>query len=309
LFAFNLAGLFDVRLSSGLAEAGYRAGDAQGVTGAFLQGVFATLLATPCSAPFVGTALGFAFSRGAGDILAIFTALGLGLALPYLVIALWPRLATALPRPGPWMVWVKHFLALALAGTTLWLLSLLAGAQSTNTALLVAALLAVSGLLLAFGRRFGGRTVWAGVALMVGAALIVPGHVPADARDGDLFASKASSDFVWAPFDPDRIDDLVAAGKVVYVDVTADWCVTCIVNKKVILADEEARAALQAADVITMQADWTKPDADIAAYLASFGRYAIPFNAVYGPARPAGRALPELLTPGLVIEALKSSRS
>ncbi|MGE0724110.1 MAG: protein-disulfide reductase DsbD family protein [Alphaproteobacteria bacterium] len=298
LFAANLWGWFDIPLPgfAGVAPGA----DRRGPLGHFLTGAFAALLATPCSAPFVGTAIGFALSRGPVEILAIFAALGLGLALPYVAVAAFPGLAARLPRPGRWMVAVRRVLALVLVATAVWLLFVLAAQTGTLVAVGLGALLALAALLIGPLARtpVAVRSSLAAATLVVFAIAIAPRlETPAPARP----AAAAGS---WQPFDRDRIAALVAEGKTVFVDVTADWCITCQVNKKLVLSRGAVAERLGGDGIVAMRADWTRPDAAIAAYLASFGRYGIPFNAVYGPKSPGGTALPELLTESAVIEAL-----
>lgn len=254
LFALNLWGWFEISLPHWLM----RSATSDRVPhhtllGHFLSGAFATLLATPCSAPFLGTAVGFALARGPVEILAIFTALGLGMAIPYLLVAAWPRAAQALPKPGAWMVVLKKVLALALLGTAVWLGSIL---------------------------------------------VTVLGEQSATRAD-----NTAATD-VWQPFDLSAIPGLVADGKRVFVDVTADWCITCKINKAAVLDRDTVRQLLDAPDVVRMRADWTRPDPAISHYMAEFGRYGIPFNIVYGPGAPRGLVLPELLTEQAVTDAL-----
>ncbi|MDD9876038.1 MAG: protein-disulfide reductase DsbD family protein [Magnetovibrio sp.] len=303
VFACNLWGFFEVHLPQAVADAGIRAGHVHGLGGHFLQGAFATLLATPCSAPFLGTAVGFALASGTTEILAVFAALGVGLALPYLLIALAPSLATRLPRPGPWMVKLKVVLGVALAATGVWLLSVLAGVTGGTAALAVGALMAVLAIVLYAVHRPGGAGVKASMpALAAGlaAALALPTAFPAPANP----AAQADRAGIWQPFDETAIPGLVAAGKTVFVDVTADWCITCIVNKNVVLADDRVLDLIQSGKVVAMQADWTRPDDGISRYLARYGRYGIPFNIVYGPEMPDGVVLPELLSAGAVLAAI-----
>lgn len=256
LFAANLIGLFVIPLPSWLA--GLVSGRSDGNTGQrptlagdFATGAFATLMATPCSAPFLGTAIGFALAGSPSDVIAVFAAMGAGMAIPYLAVAILPQAARFLPRPGAWMNGLKKVLALGLVATSVWLMTIVA-------------------------------------------AQIGPDESSAyDARDA-LRAAKNHDNF-WAPFDPTSIAELVADGKTVFVDITADWCITCQVNKAVVIERAPVRTLLQNKDVVAMRGDWTRPDSGIAAYLQSFGRYAIPFNAVYGPALPGGVALSELL--------------
>ncbi len=314
LFACNMLGWFEIRLPGAVANAAARAGGHDGgntLAGHFLQGAFATLLATPCSAPFLGTAVGFALSRGTGEIFTVFAALGFGMALPFLAVAAVPGLATRLPRPGPWMIWLKRLLALALAATALWLLSVLEAQASVVTALAVALLMAAAALLLALRRTvFSGfaRGVPALVATIGLFAFALPATMSAPRlADGARSAPTAAQSAGWQPFDAAAIPALVAGGRIVFVDVTADWCITCQVNKRRVLDVGAVAAALGSDRIVRMQADWTSPDRKISEYLAGFGRYGIPFNIVYGPDTPAGTVLPELLTDAAVLDALAAA--
>jgi suppressor for copper-sensitivity B len=254
LFAVNLAGWFEIPLPRFIADR-MSGTEGRGLSGAFVTGVFATFLATPCSAPFLGTAVSFALAAGGVEILAIFAALGVGMASPYLLTAAFPGVAGVLPRPGRWMLTVRRVMAAAMLGTTLWLGTVLAA-------------------------QLGG------------------------AGDGAKDAASVNAAGVrWVAFDEAAIAGLVAAGKVVVVDVTADWCVTCQVNKKLVLNRGAAAQMLAGPNVVAMRADWTRPDEGIARYLARHGRYGIPFNIVYGPKAPQGVALPELLTESAVLAA------
>lgn len=312
LFGCNLLGLFEVTLPGRAMDAAARASgtgrpEQDGLFGPFLTGAFATLLATPCSAPFVGTALGFALSRGPMEIGAIFVALGLGMALPYLLIAAVPGLARLLPRPGRWMIWVKAVLGLALFGTAAWLLSVLAVQVPPAAAALVAAVLAAIALVLWLRRRGGVaiRRIGAAVAVVLALAAVL---LPLRFDRSDAATPQAASAIPWARFDRAAIPGLVREGKVVFVDVTADWCLTCKVNKLLVIDRDPVAAALGEAGVAPLLADWTSPDPAIADYLAAHGRYGIPFNAVYGPGAPDGILLPELLSTEAVLDALKQAR-
>jgi len=294
LFAANLWGFFEIPLPSRLADLGAR-GDARSLLGNVAAGAFATLLATPCSAPFLGTAVGFALAAGPLEIVAVFLALGVGLAAPYLLVAAFPRLAVGLPRPGRWMLLLRRMLGVALAVTALWLVSVLVGQIGLAAALAVAALMAVLAAALALLRAPGPRRLAASAALVL--AFLVPAILPSP-------SAPASSDAFWRAFDRAEIDRLVADGRIVFVDVTADWCLTCKVNKELVIDAPAVRRRLGEPGIIAMRADWTRPSAIISAYLRSFGRYGIPFNAVYGPRLPRGRALSEILTPDQVLRAL-----
>lgn len=308
LFAANLWGLLEVALPRALADLGARLpaegrpGGASSMSSHFLTGAFATLLATPCSAPFVGTAIGFALAGGPVEILVVFAAMGLGLALPYLAVAAVPDLARALPRPGRWMIVLRRLLAVALAATAAWLLTVLAAQAGATAAMAVTAALALmvaAAALLRRGMALPAGGLAAALALGIAGTADRPAPTPAAPQ-----ASTASA--AWRDFDRAGIDRLVSDGRVVLVDVTADWCLTCRVNKAAVL-DRGPVAERLAGDVVAMRADWTSPDPAIAEYLASFGRYGIPFNAVYGPGAPAGIALPELLTDTAVLAALRQA--
>ncbi len=314
LFACNLLGWFEIPLPGWLGDlaaagaGGSTAGDGHGghgLVGHFLTGAFATLLATPCSAPFLGTAVGFALARGPAEILLIFAVLGLGLALPYLAVAAFPGLAGRLPRPGPWMVMLRRILGLALAGTALWLLTVLAAQVGATAAALAGLLLAGVGLLLFLRARLRGRVLAAAVSALALAALALPLGFGTTTRPEPAAGTAAAGD--WRPLDTAEIDRLVAAGKVVFVDVTADWCLTCRVNKTLVLDDGQVAERLGADPVVTMRGDWTLPNDEITDYLTGFGRYGIPFNAVYGPAAPEGKLLPELLSVDAVLSALDAA--
>jgi suppressor for copper-sensitivity B len=255
-FAANLVGWFEISMPrfAGSATVAVDRTDRHPLVKSFLIGMLATLLATPCSAPFVGTAVGFALSRGSQEILAIFAALGLGLAFPYLLVAAVPVLGSWLPAPGRWMIWLKRGLALALIGSALWLGSVLVV-------------------------RLGWLT------------------------DGTAAATESS--LAWEDFDEARIASLVRDRKVVFVDVTAAWCVTCQANKHLVIDRSPVADRLQQDGIVRMQADWTKPDNVISRYLAAHGRYGIPFNIVYGPGAATGIILPELLSSGDVLKAIE----
>ena len=304
LFSANLFGLFEIRLPGAVSDmaTGAGGGRVHGKMGHFLTGVFATLLATPCSAPFLGTAVSFALSRGAAEIYAVFLCLGIGLALPYLAGAAFPGLATRLPRPGRWMVTLRRGLAILLLATAAWLVTVLAVQLGLWHAIAVAAALAALLLGLVFARPGAGATRragrgLAGVAAAAALALAIwPGAGPGGARTAPDH---------WMTFDRQAIAPAVASGKIVFVDVTADWCITCQVNKALALNNDAVRRRFADDGVVAMVADWTRPSDAIGAYLKSFGRFGIPFNAVYGPARPDGEPLPELLTEATVLEAME----
>lgn len=265
----------------------------------FLAGVVSTLLATPCSAPFVGTAVGFALAQGPVEIVAIFASLGLGMALPFLLIAAMPGLVAWLPRPGRWMLHLRKALGLLLLGTALWLASLLAAVTGSAATGAVLGLLLLLLLLRYAATRWPGAGAAGRFATLVTAVAVVlvgglaPAASPATPRDA-----------AWAAFDPDTVARAVANGRTVLVDVSATWCLTCKLNELSTLDTQAVRHRLSDSGVLRLQVDWSRPDPRISAYLESFGRFGIPFDAVYGPGRPAGEPLPELLTPATLLAAL-----
>jgi suppressor for copper-sensitivity B len=306
-FAANLWGLFELRLPGFLSDAveGSIAKRHSGMAGHFLTGVFATLLATPCSAPFLGTALGFALARGPAEIAAIFVALGLGMAAPYLAVAAFPGSVRYLPHGGRWMVAFKIVLGAALAATAAWLVSILVAEIGLEAALAVGATLAGIPLVFLARRHWPDYTRRSSIAALVALVILafaLPSKLSSTAateNPGDLAG--------WQPFVGAQIPGLVAEGKLVFVDVTADWCLTCKANRTLVLERDPTAELLGAPGIVRMMADWTRPSDEIARYLASFGRYGIPFNAVYGPGAPQGLPLPELLTPDAVRAALREA--
>ncbi|MGE5546751.1 MAG: protein-disulfide reductase DsbD family protein [Solirubrobacterales bacterium] len=307
LFAANLWGLFEIPLPSFLMTGG-RAHPHHTRFGHFLSGAFATLLATPCSAPFLGTAVGFALARGAVEIFAIFAMLGLGMAAPFLLVAAWPAAAQRLPKPGRWMIVLKKVLAVALVATAAWLLAVLAAQAGSVSAVMVGGALAAAIAMLAVRTRLPEATRSAATVAalaLAGFAFVAPFQV--GLADGDGQAREHGAGVAWQPLDTAAIPKLVAEGKVVFVDVTADWCITCKVNKATVVERGEVARRLALPTMVPMRGDWTRPDEGISRYLASFGRYGIPFNAVYGPGAPDGIPLSELLTEDEVVTALNTA--
>ncbi len=302
-FVGNLFGFFEIALPVGLQTRMSRAGGTSHLGDVF-TGFFAAMLATPCSAPFLGTAVAFALTGNSVDIAVTFTALGLGLALPYILLALRPGFASVLPKPGRWMIWVRAAMGVLLLGTVAWLawvMNSVAGTQATLVTLVAAGLIValLSGAA-RYGRALVLMTVPVFAATLFVATIIEPTDAAVSAEDGVSFA--------WAEFDRSGIARHVSRGHVVFVDVTADWCVTCKANKALVLDREPIASALQADGVIAMQADWTRPDETIARFLQANNRFGIPFNAVYGPGAPEGIILPEVLRTQVILDALETAR-
>lgn len=308
LFAASLWNLIHIPLPRFLADAINDRLPAPGehdrtLLGNFITGAFATILATPCSAPFVGTALGFALSGSTLDIALVALSMGLGLALPFLLVAAFPQLANKLPRPGKWMNWLKAVLGIALLFTAIWLAATARQQLDPVLAPMVAGIPLVILAVLWIRASIARPAVFVkGIAGMI----IVLGLVAASEH---LWPAGSAARIHWQPFEQARISQLVAEGKTVFVDVTAEWCLTCIANKKLVLSAEPTISLLNADNVVAMQADWTKPDPAIADYLRSFGRYGIPFNVIYGPGAPQGIALPELLSAETVAKGLQQASS
>ncbi|MDT0630861.1 protein-disulfide reductase DsbD family protein [Rubrivirga litoralis] len=306
--ALSLLGVVEV--GQGLAAAGGRLDRRQGLGGAFLSGVLATVVATPCTAPFMGAALGFALAQPALAALAVFATLGVGMALPYVALSFRPALVQRLPRPGPWMETLKQALAFPLFATAAWLVWVFARQVGADGAgLLLLALVLVGLGAWAWGRwprvqtRAGRRAARALGLLAAGGAValvvLASGLSPAPTAPPD--------DGAWRPFDAEAVAALVDEGRPVFVDVTAAWCLTCQVNKKTALGTDAVRDAFERAGVTTVRADWTNRDAEITAFLDRFGRSGVPLYVYFpgGAAEPV--LLPELLTPSLVVDAVEAS--
>ncbi|WP_439509689.1 protein-disulfide reductase DsbD family protein [Marinimicrobium koreense] len=299
LFALNLLGLFELRLPGGLGNWMAQRGG-HSLWGHFVQGVFATFLATPCTAPFLGTAVAFALGANALQLLTTFTALAVGMAVPWLAIALWPGVVRWLPGPGPWMHWLKVLFGALMGATSVWLLSLWMNFLSAFALVLVLLILALPALWLVY-RRKGGRalgvTLAAGLPSLLGVGLLgslALGH----------WGQPLPEDHAWETFEREAIAPAVADGQTVFVDVTADWCITCQANKLGVLRQEPVYSALGESDIRRLRADWTRPDERISAYLKAQGQYGVPFNRVYGPGAPEGIDLPTVLTADQVLAAL-----
>ena len=304
LFAANMLGLFEIRLSSNTNTwLATRGGNSYG--GHFVQGMFATLLATPCSAPFLGTAVAFALGANYLTLFAIFTALAVGMAAPWLLIALFPQLANALPKPGMWMNTVKTIFGLMMLVTSLWLLSLMANFFSLKIVIVIG-VIALALLLSQLWRIKGKRAtlLTVGFLILVTAIGLIIGSLTAD-----KWAKPLPQDHHWTPLNVEQIKQDVAQGKTVFVDVTADWCITCKANKVGVILQEPVYSALDQENIVLMRGDWTKPSDYVTNFLQSHGRFGVPFNIVYGPAAPNGIELPVILTSEQVLDALKQASS
>ncbi|MFU0842884.1 MAG: Thioredoxin domain-containing protein [Burkholderia sp.] len=297
---FNLLGFYEFTAGSAVAAGkGRGRGD---LAGSFFTGVLAVVVASPCTAPFMGAALGFALTQPAAEALFVFLALGFGMALPWLVLTLIPGLARHLPKPGPWMVTFRRVMAVPMGLAALWLAWVLS--KQVSPAGMAAALLAVCALgaaLWLFGRRQWGKGSSRGAVAAAGAAaLILTGYVASGAADRP---AAPAADGIWQPWSEEAVELAVSRGRPAFVDFTAAWCVTCQANKLAVLDREDVQAAFKKADAALFIGDWTNRDPKITAMLAKFGRSGVPLYLLY---RTDGsvEVLPELLTPSAVEKAL-----
>ncbi|HDR2782814.1 TPA: thioredoxin family protein [Enterobacter sichuanensis] len=306
LFALNLFGVFEMLLPSAVAGRLATAGGT-GIGGSFCEGMFATLLATPCSAPFLGTAVAFALGAPLHALWLIFLMLGVGMSLPWLFVALVPKTALLLPKPGRWMNPLKVVLGLMMLASSVWLATLLSqhlGDRVTQVVLLM--LVAVTLALFAMKRQTASPLFWLVViALSAFGGYQVRGllNAPPDAP-----AQNVAQTIPWQPLSEAAIEQALAQGKRVFVDISADWCVTCKVNEHRVLNQPEIVAALRQPDVVALRGDWSQPSELIAAFLAKRNRYAIPFNAVYGPGLPDGEILSPLLDKRTLVTTLNNAK-
>jgi len=276
---------------------------------AFFTGVLATVVATPCTAPFMGTAIGFALGQPAPVAFAVFTSLGLGLAFPYVLVTFVPALAARLPRPGAWMETLKQFLAFPLLATVVWLVTV--GSIQAGPQAVVVILMGL--VMIGFAAWIAGR--WSGPGARVAAGAVVAAAVllafritPIEpAPRGPAGAGGiARAAFEWESFSTARVAELRAQGRPVFVDFTAAWCVTCQVNKKVALETAEVTAKMQELGVVAIRADWTSPDPEITRALQEFGRDGVPLYVLYsGKQDDPPKILPQILTPAIVITELE----
>ncbi len=301
MFAANQFGLFDVAVSSGFLTRITGIAGGTSTTSHFLSGFVATLLATPCSAPLVGTAVGFALSQGTAEILAIFAALGIGMASPYLVVAAFPAMTKVIPRPGPWLANVKRLFGAALLVTAGWLLLVLGEVSGRLPAISIAAALASGFIILGLSKGIITRKM-AGVTATVATMVVVLAAIALRPQTNDR------AQIPWRTFSSSELQAAVGAGRTVFVDVTADWCITCKINKALVIDRGEVAGRLSS-DVVPMRADWTRPDDEIAKFMRAHGRFGIPFNIVFGPAAPDGIALSEILSTSIVSAAFDAAVS
>jgi len=300
-FWMALALLGVTSIGGAIMGVGNRLTVGSGYRASFFTGVLATVVATPCTAPFMGTALGYALVQPPLVALGVFTSLGLGLAVPYVAVTFVPALGAYLPRPGAWMETLEQLLAFPLLATVVWLVwvvSLQAGPGAAATMLTALLLLGFAAWIV---RRGGGRAARGGAAAVVVVALalqirLVPSTEP---------LAGAPSALAWEPYSAARLGELLRLGKPVFVDFTAAWCVTCQVNERTALAAPAVTAKMRALGVVPVRADWTRPDPDISRALQEFGRDGVPLYVLYsGRAKEPPRILPQILTSETVLTEL-----
>ncbi|MDR2212135.1 MAG: thioredoxin family protein [Pseudomonadales bacterium] len=298
-----------VEFGASLMGVGVELQDREGYAGSFFTGVLASVVASPCTAPFMGAALGFAFTQSMPVALTVFLSLGLGMALPFLVLSFVPALARLLPKPGVWMLGFRQFLAFPLYATAVWLLWVLGQEGGVNAMALVAAgcvLLALGAWSWQRTHRRGGvwHKVWLTVSLgsvvMAGSMLFSP---LLRGVDGSTVA--AASDANFEPYSAARLAALRAEGKPVFVNMTAAWCITCLVNEKVALGGEAVTDAMAQKGITYLKGDWTNNDPAITEVLRRYDTSGVPLYLLF-PADPEAPAevLPQILTEGTVLEAL-----
>ena len=304
LFALGLSLSGVVQFGLGLMNTGSAVADSGGSRGAFFTGVLAVVVASPCTAPFMGTALGYAVSQEAAIALLIFAALGFGMALPFLLLALVPGFSRVLPKPGVWMDMLKQWLAYPLYLSAVWLLWVYGRQSGVDAqAMLLIGVVCIAAACWLWGRRQlslagNGSVMLAAVLLLL--ALALPGFAPYQQRNP---ADTATADQSWQSWSADTLSELRQQGKPVLVNMTADWCITCLVNERVALSSDSTKAALALYDVTYLKGDWTLRDAAITEYLRLYQRDGVPLYVLYWPGQQP-EVLPQILTPDTVPQAL-----
>jgi thiol:disulfide interchange protein DsbD len=305
----NLSGLYQIG-GGATANLGGRLVDKNGASGSFFTGVLAVVVATPCTAPFMGVAMGYALTTNAGIALAVFAGLGLGFAAPFMLLGLWPAALRVFPRPGAWMNTLRQMLAFPMYGAAIWLvwvLSFQAGSDGVLVAL--SAALALSLGLWIYGRSQTAdgtrrRIGFAAAAVAILAALLLVPVSGFGARPAAAVNAAPEGALAYEAFTAAKLQSLRQAGRPVFVNATAAWCITCLVNEKVALSGGRLAEAFATRKVAALKADWTNQDSEITALLASNGRSGVPLYLYYAPGAEKPAVLPQLLTESTVMAAL-----
>ena len=305
LFALGLSLSGVVQFGLGLMNSGSSLVSAKGGKGAFFTGVLAVVVASPCTAPFMGTALGYAVGQSAIVALTVFVALGLGMALPFLLLAFVPGFARLLPKPGAWMESFKQWLAYPLYLSAVWLLWVYGRQTGIDAqALLLIGVVCIAAACWLWGRK---QLAQAGKASTVLALILLLLALVLPALTSDTGATtpqSQSSSQHWQSWSAEKLQQLKAEGKPVLVNMTADWCITCLVNERVALNTESSKAALALYDVTYLKGDWTLRDAAITEYLRLYQRDGVPLYVLYWPGQPP-EVLPQILTPDTLATTLE----
>jgi thiol:disulfide interchange protein DsbD len=310
LFALNLFGVFEITLPGSAANSLDHTASRGGYAGSFFQGLFATLLATPCTAPFLGSALGFAFGQNAPVILAMFASVALGMSLPYLLLSARPGWRKWIPKPGMWMERFKQFMGFPLLATNIWLLWVLQVQQGSDASLALLALFLLFGFAAwvygvirnSSNRLFVMMILLLTVLLSVGLEVLLP-KMRKTLPEVDTAGSRVG--IVWVPFSSAALGALREEGKPVFLDFTASWCLTCQFNEKTAINVPAVRTVFKQKGIIAMKGDWTNSDPAITAALKSFGRVGVPLAVYYPPGKGSEPiVLPELLTEKIVLDMI-----
>lgn len=321
MFVLGLSLAGQLQIGAGFAGVGQGLASKPGLSGSFFTGVLATVVATPCTAPFMGAAMAYALAQPAAELMAVFLSLGLGLALPYLALAWWPALQRRMPRPGVWMDVLKQALAFPMFAAAIWLVWVIAqqaGPMGVLVALAGMGLLALAAWIRSVSRNASSRWQWTGtgaaIASLVAAAALLPmlsaigGTESPDAATSGGPQRAAAADH--EPYSPERLAQLRAQGKPVFVNLTASWCITCLVNERVALSTDEVRDAFEKQGVTYLKGDWTRQDPRITELLKQHDRSGVPLYLFYPAGTGSGaQVLPQLLTPGIVTTALRAGTS
>ncbi len=302
-FALNLFGVFELTVSARATGGLAKLAAGHGYDGAFFQGAFATILATPCTAPFLGTASAFAFTQPAWATFLIFFSIGIGMALPYLLLAIQPKWLRYLPKPGQWMVHLKQVLGFLLLATLLWLSWIIGRLRGADGMVELGGLLLIIGILAWIKGSFW-TPVSSGRSRVLAALAMVAVLVLAT---GSYFFVTAPSEIPWQAFSQQSLNSALQSGRPIFVDFTADWCITCKANERFALDSTAVRQAFAQHQVLVLRADWTHGDPEITQILKDHGRAGVPMYLFYpgGKERPPV-VLPELISSQSVLDAMKT---
>jgi len=313
VFALNLFGVFEISLPQSMTRGLLSTAERKGDLGSFFQGVFATVLATPCTAPFLGTALGFAFSQSPAIILSMFVAIAAGMSAPYLLLSAQPAWLRFLPKPGPWMLHVKQFMGFLLLATLLFLLYVLGAQRGLEGAIWASCFLLIISVACWMKGAFVLPTASVAKRSVVLVLMLVLVFASGIYFIGNKFhsANIASADSRlrgdWQAFTPERLQAELEQGRFVFMDFTAAWCLTCKFNEASVLESAEVRQAFQRHGIVKLKADWTNGDPAITKLLQHFGRPGVPLYVLYPGKNEEPIVFPELLTKSMVLEKLETS--